>query len=59
MTNSGDGGGTSLIPVRQIFALGGTPAHIYSYQTFPIYVSNHNLLADLGGPRNSTPGNVP
>ena len=58
ITNSGDGGGTSLIPVSQIFALGGTPVHIYRYQTFTIYVFNHNLLADLGGPPNSTPGNV-
>jgi hypothetical protein len=65
MTNSGDetdrrdGRGVSLIPVREIFALGGTPAHIYHYQTFTIYVFNHNLLADLGGPPNSTPGDIP
>jgi hypothetical protein len=59
ITNRGDGGGTSLIPVRQIFALGGTPVHVYRYQTFTIYVFNHNLLADLGGPPNSTPGSVP
>jgi hypothetical protein len=64
MTNTADGRtadgrGASLIPVRQILALGGTPAHIYHYQTFTIYVFNHNLLADLGRHPNPLPGDIP
>jgi hypothetical protein len=59
VTNSADNGGVSLIPRADIIALAGPPAHIYHYQTFTIMVWNHNLLADLGGPPSSLPGNVP
>jgi hypothetical protein len=59
VTNGADSGGVSLIPRADIIALAGPPAHTYHYQTFTIMVWNHNLLADLGGPPSSLPGNVP
>lgn len=59
VTNSADGGGVSLIPRADIIALAGPPARTYHYQTFTIMVWNHNLLADLGSPPSSLPGNIP
>ncbi len=59
VTNSADDGGVSLIPRADIIALAGPPAHIYHYQTFTIMVWNHNLLADLGSPPSSEPGDIP
>jgi hypothetical protein len=47
-----------IIPYRDIVALAGRPAHIYYYKTFTVWVWNHNLLADLGGPPSSWPGDV-
>jgi hypothetical protein len=51
--------GVSLIPRADILAFAGPPAHTYHYKTFTVMVWNHNLLADLGSPPSSTPGNVP
>jgi hypothetical protein len=51
--------GVSLIPRADILAFAGPPAHTYRYKTFTVLVWNHNLLADLGSPPSSTPGNVP
>jgi len=59
VTNSADNGGVSLIPRADIIALAGPPARTYHYQTFTIMVWNHNLLADLGRPPSSVPGNIP
>jgi hypothetical protein len=59
VTNSADYGGASLIPRADIIALAGPPAHTYHYQTFTIMVWNHNLLANLGAPPSSVPGDVP
>ncbi len=62
VTNSADGWPghkDSLIPLRDILALAGHPARTYHYQTFTIMVWNHNLLADLGWPPASTPGDIP
>jgi hypothetical protein len=59
VTNSADGNGVSLIPRNQILAFAGPPAHTYHYKTFTIMVWNHNLLADLGSPPSSSPGNLP
>ena len=56
--NSADRRGVSLIPQRDILALAGPPAHTYHYKTFIIMVWNHNLLADLGSPPSSLPGNL-
>ena len=50
--------GISAIPSRDILALAGPPAHTYHYKTFIIMVWNHNLLADLGTPPSSLPGNL-
>ncbi|HTQ92956.1 MAG TPA: hypothetical protein VMK84_26020 [Streptosporangiaceae bacterium] len=47
-----------IIPYQDIVALAGPPAHTYHYKTFTIWVWNHNLLADLGGPPSSFPGDV-
>jgi len=47
-----------IIPFGDILALAGPPARTYHYQTFTIWVWNHNLLADLGGPPSSFPGDV-
>jgi hypothetical protein len=46
------------IPVRDILALAGPPAHTYHYRTFTILTWNRNLLADLGGPPSPFPGDV-
>jgi hypothetical protein len=59
VTNSADNNGASLIPRADIIALAGPPAHTYHYQTFTIMVWNHNLLANLGGPPSSVPGDIP
>ena len=56
--NLADGHGVSLIPSGDILALAGHPAHTYRYKTFIIMVWNHNLLADLGTPATSSPGNL-
>jgi len=58
VTNSVDSGGVSAIPSQDILALAGPPAHTYHYKTFTVMVWNHNLLADLGSPPSSLPGNV-
>ncbi len=47
-----------IIPPRDILALAGPPAHTYHYKTFTIWVWNHNLLADLGGPPSPLPGDI-
>ena len=47
-----------IIPRRDILALAGPPAHTYHYKTFTIWVWNHNLLADLGGPPSPLPGDI-
>ena len=47
-----------IIPGRDILALAGPPAHTYHYKTFTIWVWNHNLLADLGGPPSPSPGDI-
>jgi hypothetical protein len=47
-----------IIPYRDLLALAGPPARTYHYKTFTIWVWNHNLLADLGGPPSSRPGDV-
>ena len=59
LTNSADSRKASLIPLRDILALAGPPAHTYHYKTFTVMVWNHNLLADLGTPPSSTPGDIP
>ena len=58
VTNSADSRGISAIPLGDILALAGAPAHTYHYKTFTIMVWNHNLLADLGTPPSSRPGNL-
>jgi hypothetical protein len=59
--NSGPtpGNGVSVVPMRDILPFAGPPAHIYHYKTFTIMVWNKNLLADLGSPPSSLPGNIP
>jgi hypothetical protein len=59
--NSGPtpGNGVSVVPLRDILPFAGPPAHIYHYKTFTIMVWNKNLLADLGSPPSSLPGNIP
>jgi len=47
-----------IIPYGDILALAGPPAHTYHYKTYTIWVWNHNLLAGLGGPPSSLPGDV-
>jgi hypothetical protein len=47
-----------IIPRRDILALAGPPALTYHYKTFTIWVWNHNLLADLGGPPSPSPGDI-
>jgi hypothetical protein len=47
-----------IIPPRDILAFAGHPARTYHYQTFTIWVWDHNLLADLGGPPSPLPGDV-
>ena len=59
LTNSADSRKASLIPLRDILALAGPPAHTYHYKTFTVMVWNHNLLAGLGTLPSSTPGNIP
>ena len=56
--NLADSHGVSAIPRPDILALAGPPAHTYHYKTFIIMVWNHNLLADLGTPPSSLPGNL-
>jgi hypothetical protein len=58
VTNSADNKAPSPIPRRDILALAGPPAHTYHYKTFTIMVWNHNLLADLGTPPSTLPGNL-
>jgi hypothetical protein len=58
VVNTADSHGISAIPSRDILALAGSPAHTYHYKTFIIMVWNHNLLADLGNPPSSNPGNL-
>jgi hypothetical protein len=58
VVNTADSHGVSAIPSRDILALAGSPAHTYHYKTFIIMVWNHNLLADLGTPPSSKPGNL-
>jgi hypothetical protein len=48
----------AIIPYRDILALAGPPAYTYHYKTFTIWVWNHNLLADLGTPPSSLPGDI-
>jgi hypothetical protein len=57
--NSADQIRVSLVPMRDIIALAGPPAHTYHYQTFTVLVWNSNLLADLGHPPSAFPGDVP
>ena len=59
--NSGPtpGNGVSVVPMRDILPFAGPPAHTYHYKTFTIMVWNKNLLADLGSPPSSLPGNIP
>jgi hypothetical protein len=59
ISNTADGGGTSVVPSQDITAFAGPPAHTYHYQTFTIMVWNKNLLADLGSPPSAYPGNIP
>lgn len=58
VTDSADGTSPSPIPRADILALAGPPAHTYHYQAFTIMVWNQNLLADLGTPPASWPGNL-
>jgi hypothetical protein len=61
LVNSADakpGRGGVIIPYGDILALAGPPARTYHYKTFIIWVWNHNLLADLGGPPSPFPGDV-
>jgi hypothetical protein len=61
LVNSADakaGSNGVIIPYGDILALAGPPAHTYHYKTFTIWVWNHNLLAGLGGPPSSLPGDV-
>jgi len=57
--NSADRVAVSLVPMRDIIALAGPPAHTYHYRTFTVMVWNQNLLADLGHPPSAFPGDVP
>jgi hypothetical protein len=59
--NSGPtpGDGVSVVPLRDALPFAGRPAHIYHYKTFTIMVWNKNLLANLGSPPSSLPGNIP
>jgi hypothetical protein len=59
LSNSADGNKVSIVPMRDILPFAGPPAHIYHYKTFTIMVWNKNLLADLGSPPSSVPGNIP
>ena len=59
LSNSADGDNLSVVPLRDILPFAGPPAHIYHYKTFTIMVWNKNLLADLGSPPSSVPGNIP
>jgi hypothetical protein len=59
LSNSADGNNVSVVPMRDIPPFAGPPAHIYHYNTFTIMVWNKNLLADLGSPPSSVPGNIP
>jgi len=61
LVNSADakpGSNGVIIPYGDILALAGPPARTYHYKTFTVWVWNHNLLADLGGPPSSLPGDV-
>jgi hypothetical protein len=59
LSNSADGNHVSVVPMRDILPFAGPPAHTYHYKTFTIMVWNKNLLADLGSPPSSIPGNIP
>jgi hypothetical protein len=60
ISNSADTGrGVSVVPRADILAFAGPPAHTYHYKTFTIMVWNKNLLADLGSPPSTKPGNIP
>jgi hypothetical protein len=59
LSNSADGNNVSVVPMRDIVPFAGPPARIYHYKTFTIMVWNKNLLADLGSPPSSVPGNIP
>jgi hypothetical protein len=58
LSNSADGNNVSVVPMRDILPFAGPPAHVYHYKTFTIMVWNKNLLADLGSPPSSVPGNI-
>jgi hypothetical protein len=58
LSNSADGNNVSVVPMRDILPFAGPPARIYHYKTFTIMVWNKNLLADLGSPASSLPGNI-
>ncbi len=59
LSNSGDGNNVSVVPMRDILPFACPPARIYRYKTFTIMVWKKNLLADLGSPPSSVPGNIP
>ena len=59
LSNRADGNNVSVVPMRDILPFAGPPAHVYHYKTFTIMVWNKNLLADLGSPPSSLPGNIP
>jgi hypothetical protein len=59
LSNSADGNGVSVVPMRDILPFAGPPARTYHYKTFTIMVWNKNLLTDLGSPPSSVPGNIP
>ena len=58
VVNVADSGGIPAIPRRDILAFAGPPARTYHYKTFIIMVWNRNLLARLGTPPSSLPGNL-
>jgi hypothetical protein len=56
---TGTGEGTAdLIPRKEILALAGPPASTYQFRSFTIMVWHANLLALLGGPPSSVPGDI-
>ena len=58
VVNVADSGGIPAIPRRDILAFAGPPARTYHYKTFIIMIWNRNLLARLGTPPSSLPGNL-
>jgi hypothetical protein len=58
VTNSADGNGVSVVPMRDILPFAGPPARTYHYKTFTIMVWNKNLLPLLGGPPSPAPGDI-